>query len=170
MKLEASKPANSPAAPSETVQDPAIAPVEITETQQTTSEAGTPEPRPQQPAKIHFAETIGADGIRTQAHEAELARIADRATATNGRDPRFKQKNFADWHGWCHWKACFARVQVALHQAEADRWEARKKGRDIVREQSFKARIETEVKRINAERAKLGKPPLTAEQAAVLLS
>jgi hypothetical protein len=128
------------------------------------------EKRNRTPLKILFAETIGADGTFTPAHEAELAKISERAREANGKDPGFKQKQFTDWHGWCHWRASFARIQATLHQADADRWEARKKGRDLDREQSIKAKIEAEVRKINEQRAKLGKAPLTAEQAAVLLS
>ena len=126
--------------------------------------------RERPPLKILFGATINADGTKTPAHDAELAKIAERANASAGKDPRFKQKHFADWHGWCHWKACFARVQAATFQAEAERWEAKKQGRDLDKEQTAKARIEAEVRRINVQREKLGKAPLTAEQAAVLLS
>jgi hypothetical protein len=126
--------------------------------------------RERPPLKLLFGETIGKDGQCTDAHLAELAKISERAGATNGKDPRYSAKQFADWHGWCHWKACLARAQIAALQAEAERWEARKNGRDIDKERSAKARIEAEVRRINAQRAKLGKAPLTAEQAAVLLA
>lgn len=170
MKLGAEKPKNVGQGADEPKQTDA-APTEVAETaQQPQTEAAATEPKTPAPTKILFAETIGTDGKSTLAHEAELARIAERAAATNGRDPSFRQKNFADWHGWCHWKACFARVMVALHQADADKWEARKKGRDLDKEESAKARIQAEVKKINAQRAKIGKPPLTVEQAEALLS
>lgn len=168
MRVDAKKP-EKPTGSSAEANVPAPEQVAV-EGQQPTAQQTVPKKASSGPAKILFGETISGDGTFTPAHEAELARIAERAKEANGRDPGFKQKQFTDWHGWCHWRASFARSQVNLHQADADRWELRKKGRDVDREQAIKAKIETEVKKINAHRAKLGKAPLTAEQAAVVLS
>jgi hypothetical protein len=170
MKLDTSKPKPAPPITSVPIADNPIAPIELVEAARTGAPPAIVSESRSTPIRIAFAETIGKDGTVTAAHEAERERIRARAATTNGRDPRYRSKQFADWWGWCHWHACLSRAMVEYHTTAANRWEARKLGRDLDRELTIKARIETEVRRINAERAKLGKSPVTAEQLAALLA